>query len=68
MCCQAHHPFRNQGDDLVATSRIWPLVSRMLHDRTANKIAGAVNRIPGATAQIIAYDVGSRIAEAIRAR
>ena len=45
-----------------------PLVSRMLHDRTADKIAGAVNRIPGATAQIIAYDVGSRIAEAIRAR
>jgi amino acid transporter len=43
------------------------LVSRMLHDRTADKIATAVNRIPGATAQIVAYDVGSRIAEATRA-
>ncbi len=44
-----------------------PLVGRLLHDRTADKIAGGINRIPGATAQIVAYDVESRIAQATRA-
>jgi hypothetical protein len=44
-----------------------PLLGRLLHDRTADKIARAVSRIPGATAQIVAYDVGSRIARASRA-
>jgi amino acid transporter len=45
-----------------------PLVGRLLHDRTADKIAAAVSRVPGATAQILAYDVGSRIAQVARAR
>ena len=45
-----------------------PLVGRFLHDRTADKIAAAVSRVPGATAQILAYDVGSRIAQAARTR
>ena len=45
-----------------------PLVSRLLHDRTADKMAAAISRVPGATAQILAYDVGSRIAQAARAR
>lgn len=45
-----------------------PLVGRLLHDRTADKVARVISRIPGATAQIVAYDVGSRIADAIRAR
>jgi hypothetical protein len=45
-----------------------PLVGRFLHDRTADKIAGAVSRVPGATAQILAYDVGSRIVQAARTR
>ncbi len=44
-----------------------PLVGRLLHDRTADKIARAVSRIPGAAAQIVPYDIGSRIAEAARA-
>jgi hypothetical protein len=44
-----------------------PLVGRLLHDRTADKIARAVSRMPGATAQIVPYDVESRIAEATRA-
>ena len=43
------------------------LVSRLLHDRTADKIAAAISRVPGATAQILAYDVGSRIARAAAA-
>jgi amino acid transporter len=41
-----------------------PLVGRLLHDRTADKMATAISRVPGATAQIIAYDVSSRIAQA----
>jgi amino acid transporter len=45
-----------------------PLVGRLLHDRTADKMAGAISRVPGATAQIVAYDVGSRIAQATAAR
>ncbi|BAX91243.1 DNA-binding protein [Mycobacterium shigaense] len=39
------------------------LVGRLLHDRTADKIARAVSRIPGAAAQILPYDIDSRIAE-----
>nr|WP_246398827.1 APC family permease [Mycobacterium vicinigordonae] len=38
-----------------------PLLGRLLHDRTADKMARAVSRIPGATAIIVPYDVGSRI-------
>ncbi len=40
------------------------LVGRLLHDRTADRMASAVSRVPDATAQILAYDVGSRIARA----
>jgi amino acid transporter len=45
-----------------------PLLGRLLHDRTADKIAEVVSRIPGASAQILAYDIGSRIAQAQAAR
>ena len=45
-----------------------PMVGRLLHDRTADKMAAAISRVPGATAQIVAYDVGSRIAQATQAR
>ena len=38
------------------------LLGRLLHDRTADKMARAVSRIPDATAIIVPYDVGSRIA------
>lgn len=44
-----------------------PLVGRLLHDRTADKIARAISRIPGAAAQIVPYDIESRIAEVSRA-
>jgi amino acid transporter len=43
-----------------------PLVGRLLHDRTADKMARVISRIPGASAQIVAYDIGSRIAQATR--
>jgi hypothetical protein len=44
------------------------LVGRLLHDRTADRMAAAISRVPHATAQILAYDVGSRIARASAAR
>ena len=37
------------------------LLGRLLHDRTADKIAAVVSRIPDASAQIVAYDIASRI-------
>jgi amino acid transporter len=43
-----------------------PLAGRLLHDRTADKIGRVVSRIPGASAQILAYDIGSRVARALR--
>jgi amino acid transporter len=45
-----------------------PLASRLLHDRTADKMARVISRIPGASAQIVAYDIGSRIAQATHER
>ncbi len=40
------------------------ILGRLLHDRTGDKMARAVSRIPGATAIIVPYDVESRIARA----
>jgi hypothetical protein len=37
------------------------LFGRLLHDRTADKIAAVVSRIPRSAATIIPYDVGSRV-------
>ncbi|OBH83903.1 APC family permease [Mycobacterium scrofulaceum] len=41
-----------------------PLLGRLLHDRTADKIARAVSLIPDAAATIVPYDVESRIKQA----
>jgi amino acid transporter len=41
-----------------------PLLGPLLHDRTADKIARAVSRVPDAAATIVPYDVQSRIKEA----
>ncbi|HEY1347921.1 MAG TPA: amino acid permease [Streptosporangiaceae bacterium] len=38
-----------------------PLLGRLLHDRTADKIAAAVSQIPNAAATIIPFDVRSRL-------
>jgi len=40
------------------------LLGRLLHDRTADKIAQAVSLVPDAAATIVPYDVESRIKEA----
>ena len=39
-----------------------PLLGRLLHDRTADKIAAAVSRVPRSAATIVPYDVPSRVA------
>jgi amino acid transporter len=41
-----------------------PLLGRLLHDRTADRIARAISRVPDAAATIVPYDVQSRIEEA----
>ncbi len=38
-----------------------PLLGRLLHDRTADKIAAVVSRIPRSAATIVPYDVESRV-------
>jgi hypothetical protein len=47
---------------LLAGRRYAPLVGRLLHDCTAEKLARSIGRIPGATPQIVVYDVDGRIA------
>ena len=44
-----------------------PLLGRLLHDRTADKIAAAVSRIPHGAATIVPFDVRSRL-EVLHAR
>jgi amino acid transporter len=44
-----------------------PLAGRLLHDRTADMMARMISRIPCASAQILAYDVGSRVARELGA-
>jgi amino acid transporter len=38
-----------------------PLLGRLLHDRTADKIAGVVSRVPNAAAIVIPFDVQNRV-------
>ncbi len=38
-----------------------PVVGRLLHDRTADKMAAAISRIPHAVATIVPFDVRSRV-------
>jgi len=42
-----------------------PLAGRLLHDRTADMMARLISRIPGVSAQILAYDIGSRVAQVL---
>jgi amino acid transporter len=41
-----------------------PLLGRLLHDRSADKISRAISRVPDAAATIVPYDVQSRIRDA----
>jgi amino acid transporter len=42
-----------------------PVVGRLLHDRTADRIAGNISRIPHAVATIVPFDVRSRVEELV---
>ena len=53
----AGHP----GHRGAAAAEFRPPLGRLLHDRTADKIAAAVSRIPNAAATIIPFDVESRV-------
>ena len=44
-----------------------PMVGRLLHDRTADRMAGVISRIPHAVATIVPFDVRSRV-ESLAAR
>jgi hypothetical protein len=46
---------------ILLPRRAYGPLGRLLHDRTADKIAKAVSRTPGAAATIVPYDVQSRI-------
>ncbi len=41
-----------------------PVLGRLLHDRTADKISRAISQVPDAAATIVPYDVQSRIEQA----
>jgi hypothetical protein len=49
---------------IVLPRRAYGPLGRLLHDRTADKIAKAVSRTPNAAATIVPFDVQSRIGEA----
>jgi amino acid transporter len=47
---------------VVLPRRVYgPLLGRMLHDRTADKIASVVSQVPNSAATIIPFDVESRV-------
>ena len=43
-----------------------PIVGRLLHDRTADKMASLISRIPHAAATIVPFDVRSRVEDLAR--
>ncbi len=57
---EAEHP-GTQVTVILPRRSFSPLLGRLLHDRTADKIAGVVSRIPDAAATIIPFDVQERI-------
>jgi len=46
---------------VILPRRSFSLLGRLLHDRTADKIAGVVSRVPNAAATIIPFDVQNRV-------
>jgi amino acid transporter len=57
------HEAKTPGTQVTAIlpRRSFSLLSRLLHDRTADKIAGVVSRVPNAAATIIPFDVENRL-------
>ncbi|OBF67703.1 DNA-binding protein [Mycobacterium sp. 852002-51971_SCH5477799-a] len=56
---------RNANVTVLLPRRTYaPLLGRLLHDRTADKVSRAVSLIPDAAATIVPYDVQTRIQQA----
>ncbi len=67
LVAQIHDEFPDATVTVLLPRRMYSqLGGRLLHDRTADNLARVISRIPGASAQIVAYDVGSRVAAALR--
>ncbi len=65
LVCKARADHEHTNVTVLLPRRTYaPLLGRLLHDRTADKIAKAVSRVPDAAATIVPYDVQSRIREA----
>jgi amino acid transporter len=67
LVAQIHDEYPDATVTVLLPRRMYSqLGGRLLHDRTADNLARVISRIPGASAQIVAYDVGSRVAAALR--
>ncbi|WP_264992671.1 APC family permease, partial [Mycobacterium montefiorense] len=63
LCLQTRRDHPDTKVTVLLPRRIFsPLLGRLLHDRTADKMARAVSRIPAVTAIIVPYDINSRLA------
>jgi hypothetical protein len=68
LVAQAKRDYPDSAVTALLPRRMYsPLAGRLFHDRTADSIARTVSRIPDASAQILVYDVKSRVEQAIRA-
>jgi amino acid transporter len=57
--------YKNSNVTVLLPRRSYaPLLGRLLHDRTADKISRAVSQVPDAAATIVPYDVQSRVRQA----
>jgi hypothetical protein len=62
LVCNALAEYRNTNVTVVLPRRSYaPLLGRLLHDRTADKVARAISEIPDAAATIVPYDVQARM-------
>ena len=65
LVAKAREEHRNTNVTVLLPRRTYaPLLGRLLHDRTADKVARAVSLVPDAAATIVPYDVETRIKEA----
>jgi hypothetical protein len=65
LVAKARDEHRNTNVTVLLPRRTYaPLLGRLLHDRTADKVARAVSLVPDAAATIVPYDVESRIKDA----
>lgn len=65
LACQAVSADGDTNVTVLLPRRTYaPVIGRLLHDRTADRIAKAISRIPHAAATIVPYDVQARIRQA----